>query len=115
MELFDTKKVQKYAPNDSDFLNKSLSLFRAELVNFISSFEQANLSEDLTELKLRIHKIKPSCELFDLPQIILQDLNEIYHFDVNAKIEKKEISEKLSSILIFFSKLILEINNFLAK
>lgn len=115
MELFDTKKVQKYAPNDADFLNKSLSLFKTELINFIASFEKANLSEDLSELKLRIHKIKPSCELFDLPQDILQDLNEIYHYDQSEKLVEKEISEKLSFILNFFSKLILEINNFLSK
>ena len=97
------------------FLQKSIFLFKNELTNFINSFGENLKLDELIELKMRIHKIKPSCELFDLPKEILFVLNETYFFNFDQKEDQVKILSNLKLLLIFFEKLRTEIDKYLTR
>ncbi len=109
MENYDLKNIKKYSPDNSLFLKKSIELFRSEIIIYIENLKKIKETKNLNDLRLIIHKIKPSSELFCLPNPILNVLYSLYDLSDPAKklndYENEKIETKIDDLIKFYTLL----------
>lgn len=88
-KLYDLSNIIKLSRGDEDFIHKMLSIFISQTEETIPLIEKAFEEKNYAEIARLIHKIKPSIQGVGIHSI--QDI--IKEFEINAKEQKKELSE----------------------